>query len=86
MLIKNVLVLGVLIITYYIALLAISFTYDVIDNDIAILGTVSDGMPDEAEFLLNFLLYFFFPLAIAVAFIVKTRPQQQYAYYTGGFE
>lgn len=81
MLIKNVLVLGFLIISYYITLLAISWMWDTINTDIGILGNVQDAMPEEVLFLWNIIIYFLFPMFFAIAFIVKTKPQQQVGYY-----
>lgn len=81
MLIRNVMIITFVIIVYYITLLAIAWMWDTINTDIGILGTVQDAMPNEVLFLWNALIYFIFPLLFVVAFVVKTKPQEQYGVY-----
>lgn len=80
MLIRNAMILGFLIIVYYISLLGLNYFYDILDTELSFLGSRDEATPDSVEFLWNFIIYFLVPLFFVIGFIVATKPQPQIRY------
>lgn len=77
MLIRNVLLLGIVIMSYYISLVAIPYIQTTLEN-LGIFGTLTEHMPSYNRLLWNFILYGLIPVVIIIAFIISTKPEKQY--------
>lgn len=83
MLIQNTLRVALVLIIYYAVVLIIGWIFSIFDT-IPVLDTWRSAMPTYVQTVLNFIIYFFIPLMVIVAFIVSTKPQEE-NYVMGGY-
>jgi ascorbate-specific PTS system EIIC-type component UlaA len=76
-LIANTLILGILIIFYYLSLMVIQYIYSVYDIAFAGITDWRAAYDPYAWTFMNFFIYFVIPVAIIIGFIIHTKPKEE---------
>jgi hypothetical protein len=82
-LITNTIFLGIIIAAYYMSMTAIGWLYAIFAG-IPIIQDWTTNMPGALQLLWSLVIYVMIPICIVVAFIMRTRPRDQYVYGYGG--
>jgi hypothetical protein len=83
-LITNTITLGVVVAAYYMSMVAIGWLYNTFAG-IPIISAWTTNMPSALQLLWSLVIYIIIPICIVVAFIMRTRPQEQNVYGYGRY-
>jgi len=75
-LIVNTVILGAVIIFYYLSLMVMNYMFSIWDT-IPILDTWRTAWDPTTKIFWDFIVWFFIPVSFIIAFIVHTKPQQE---------